>query len=79
MLDYQVRAVGYELGIDTKDSCERAFHLRGSVVLRLETPDGGVDERAQDGKVGEKCGTDAEVSLHDGLRQIVAAKRARRF
>jgi len=53
--------------------------LRGSVVLRLESADRGVDERAEDGKVREKCRTDAEVGLHDGLVQIVAAKRAPRF
>jgi hypothetical protein len=45
----------------------------------LESADRGVDERAEDRKVGEKCGTDAEVGLHDGLMQIVAAKRTARF
>jgi hypothetical protein len=53
--------------------------LRGSVILGLEPTDRGVDERAEDRKVSEKCGTDAEVGLHDGLMRIVAAKRTARF
>jgi hypothetical protein len=53
--------------------------LRRGVILGLEAADRGGDESAEDGKVGEKCRTDAEVGFHDGLRQIVAAKRATRF
>ena len=73
MLDYEICAIGYELRIDTEDGRQCAFHLRGSIVLGLEAADGGVDERAEDGKIGEEGGTDAEVCLHDGLMQIVAA------
>src|ERR1700687_4365770 len=78
MLDDQIGAVGNELGIDTEDGGQRAFHLRGRVILGLEAADGGVDERAEDGKVGEKGGADAEAEAeaggHDGLVQIVTAK-----
>src|SRR6266478_150639 len=64
MLYNQICAVGNELRIDAEDSGQRPFHLRGSVVLGLEPTDRGVNERAEDGKVGVKCGTDAEVGLH---------------
>src|SRR4029077_1910804 len=74
MLDDQVGAVGNELGIDTEDGGQRAFHLRGSVILGLEAADRGIDERAEDGKVGEEGGTDAEAGRHGGLVQIVTAK-----
>src|SRR6266478_6792764 len=47
MLYNQICAVGNELRIDAKDSGQRAFHLRGSVVLRLESADRGVDEREE--------------------------------
>ncbi len=70
VLDDQVCAVGNELRIDTENGGQRAFHLRGTVILGLEPADGSVDERAEDGKIREKCGTDAEAGLHDGaLRQ----------
>ena len=79
MLDDQIGAVGDELGIDTEDGGQRAFHLRGSVILGLEAADRCVDERAEDGKVGKEGGTDAEAGWHGGLVLIVTARGRNAF
>ena len=64
ILDNQEGTVRDELSIDSEDGSQRTFHLCGSVVLRLEAADGGINERAEDGKVSSGGRADADVCLH---------------
>lgn len=64
ILHNQIGTVGYELSVNPENRRQRAFHLRGGVVLRLQPTDGRVNQLAQDGQVCENGGTYAEVWLH---------------
>jgi hypothetical protein len=75
ILHNQIRTVGNELCVDAENRGQRAFHLRGSVVLRLESANGRVDQVAEDGQVCENGGTYAEVWLQWCPPQIVTAKK----
>src|SRR6266581_32626 len=60
-LRHNVRSVGDELAIDAKDGFERAFHLRWSVVLRLQSAHGRFDQCSQNRNIfGE---SEAEVNV----------------
>src|SRR5882762_7266002 len=74
MLRNEIGAIGDEVRVHAEDGLQRAFSLRGGVVIGLEAADGSVDENAQDREVGKNSGTNAEVWQHDERRQIVAAK-----
>ena len=70
----EVGAIGDELCINAEDGLERAFDLRGSVVMCLQFAGGGVDERAHGGDV---CGSGlADVDIW-GHRQLDAPAPAR--
>src|SRR4029077_11247605 len=75
MLHNQIGAVGDELRIHAEDGCQRAFPLRRSVIVGLETSNRRIDEHAQHCQVSKKRGTHVGVWRHDAVKQIVAAKR----
>src|SRR5260370_32855624 len=50
-LRHDIRSIGDELAIDTKNGLERAFALRRCIVLRLQSPHGRVYQFTQNGNI----------------------------
>src|SRR5260370_18496556 len=63
-LCHDIRSVSDELAIDTKNGLERAFNLRWSIVLRLQTTDGRVDQFAEDGNIFGNSEAEVKVRFH---------------
>ncbi len=47
----EVGPVRNELGIETQDGAKRTFHLRGSVIVRLQSAHRGLNKGVQHGNV----------------------------
>jgi len=50
-LRHDIRSVSDELAIDAKNGFERAFDLRGRVILRLQSTHGRFDQPTQNGDI----------------------------
>ena len=53
-LDHEISLVGQQLGVDPEGAAQRAFNLRGPVVLRAQTTRGTRDQCLERGHVGER-------------------------
>src|SRR5579862_2134062 len=61
---HKIRFVRYQLSINPIDGCERAFNLRGRVILRLQAADGGIDQIPKNGNVGGGSGSNVNLHAH---------------